>query len=184
MKSGMPGSSASAGNRGSSKWVSTLRHWRCVPRIAGVSVYRLPRRDRFLQVAIRAGLRNSRNSTPTLQTRARPDTNGSIPIAYPDGAGDLHRNVISYCILRNAGFPMANEFVEPISPRCGQMATQRIIAATTLYAVDILIYFPTAATLQAPAACAPIRPLPDGAAWHASRTNHPARPASVAAVVQ
>jgi hypothetical protein len=78
-------------------------------------------------------------STPMLQTRARPDSNGSIPIAYPDGAGGQRRYVIYLCILRNAGFPMANEFVGPISPRCGQMATQRIIAVTTLYAADILI---------------------------------------------
>jgi hypothetical protein len=49
-------------------------------------------------------------STPMLQKRARPDSNGSIPIAYPDGAGDLHCFGIYNGILRNAGCPHANGF--------------------------------------------------------------------------
>jgi hypothetical protein len=163
MKSGRPSSSASAWNRGSSKWPSALRRSRCVPRIAGVSVCRFPRRGRFLQVATPGVLCNRRN-----RRRCSKSVRGRTVMARSPLHFLTEPATCTATLYITVYYEMRNSHREWI--RWANFSTMwingntRIIAATTLYAADIFIYFPTAATLHAPLACAPIRPLPDGAA--------------------
>jgi hypothetical protein len=181
MKSGRPSSSASAWNRGSSKWPSTLRHSRCVPRIAGVSVCRLRRRDRFLQVATRAGLRNSRNRHRCSKSVRGPTVMARSPLHILTEPATCIASVYTTAYYEMPDAPMQMDSMANFSTMWTNGNT-RIIKTTTLYAADILMRFSTAATLQAHAPGQPV------AGWcdltRQSRTKHPARSVSAAAVVR